>query len=233
MCINIYRTRHTQKNYFLKTFFYICSEGCEVFSQSDVLLNLTKPKSMNKIFKKGAYFIFFIILTSCGTNKDINKPKVNTYLNSKYKKSRTNDFGKLNKTEYNELIKKLEVELKTKFPNDKSILVNYNQNAPNCISVRFGEENNRQVAKNKISISSRISSNYNAIDFFVYTNDSYNREIYELMPEFIKDSGFFYENVFTEHQNCAGFLIIKPNGEFYKQYGEDYYSKVKAFFEKK
>ena len=53
------------------------------------------------------------------------------------------------------------------------------------------------------------------------------------ITEFIIDSGFFYENVFTEHQNCAGFLIIKPNGDFYKQYGEDYYSEVKAFFEKK
>ncbi len=188
---------------------------------------------MNKILKKGAYLIFLILITSCGTNKGLNHTKVNTYPNSKYKESRIAYSGTLNRTEYDELIKKLEKELKTTIPNNKSILINYNQKAPNCINVRFSENDNRQVTKNRISISSRMSSNYNAIDFFVYTNDSYNREIYEQMGKFIMDSGFFYENVFTEHQNCAGFLIIKPNGEFYKQYGEDYYSEVKSFFEKK
>ncbi|MDT0554940.1 hypothetical protein [Patiriisocius hiemis] len=188
---------------------------------------------MNNILKKGTYLIFVILLISCGTNKDINNTKVNTYPNSKYKKSRTAYSGTLNKTEYDELIKKLETELKTTFPTDKSILINYNQKAPNCIIVRLSEETNTQVIKNRISISSRMSSNYDAIDFFVYTQDSYNKEIYEQMTEFIVDSGFFYENVFTEHQNCAGFLIIKPNGEFYKQYGEDYYTVVKEFLEKK
>ncbi len=187
---------------------------------------------MNKILKKGAYFIFLILITSCGTNKDVNNTKVNTYPNSKYKKSRKAYSGTLNKTEYDELIKKLEVELKTTFPTGKTILINYNQKAPNCINARFSDKDNRQVANNRISISSRMSFSYNAIDFFVYTKDSYNKEIYEQMTEFVMDSGFFYENVFTEHQNCAGFLIIKPNGEFYKHYGEDYYSEVKAFFEK-
>ncbi len=127
----------------------------------------------------------------------------------------------------------MEVELKTTIPNDKSILINYNQKASNCIYVGYSVKSNKQVTNNRIRISSRMSSKYNAVDFFVYAKDSYNKEIYEQTPEFIMDSGFFYENVFTEHQNCAGFLIIKPNGEFYKHYGEDYYSEVKAFFEKK
>ena len=188
---------------------------------------------MNKIIKKGTYLMFVIILISCGTNKEINNTKVNTYPNSKYKKSRTAYSGTLNKTEYDELIKKLETELKTTFPADKSILINYSQKAPNCINVRFSEKDIQQVTNNRIRISSRMSSNYNAVDFFVYAKDSYNKEIYEQMNEFIVDSGFFYENIFTEHQNCAGFLIIKPNGDFYKQYGEDYYSEVKAFLEKK
>ena len=195
------------------------------------MFNLTKSKSMDKILKKTTYLIFIILLISCGTNKDITNTKVNSYPNSKYKKSRTAYSGTLNKNEYDELIKRLELELKTTIPNDKSILINYNQKAPNCINFRFSEKDNKQVTNNRIRISSRISSNYNAIDFFVYAKDSYNNGIYEQMTEFIMDSGFFYENVFTEHQNCAGFLIIKPNGEFYKQYGEDYYSDVKAFFE--
>lgn len=188
---------------------------------------------MNKILKKGAYFIFFILIISCRTNKDLNDTKVNTYPNSEYNKIRVAYSGRLSRTEYDELIKKLEKELKTTIPNNKSILINYNQKAPNCLDLRFSENDNRQVTKNRISISSSMSRNYKAIDFFVYTNDSYNRKIYEQMEEFILDSGFFYENVFTEHQNCAGFLIIKRNRKFYKQYGEDYYSEVKAFFEEK
>ena len=163
---------------------------------------------MKNIFSKVTYLIFLIVLISCGTNKDINDTKVNTYPNSKYKKSRTAYSGTFNKTEYDELIKKLETELKTTFSADKSILINYNQKAPTCISVRFSIKENKQVIDNRIRISSRISSNHNAIDFFVYTKDSYNKEIYEQMAEFIIDSGFFYENVFTENQNCAGFLII-------------------------
>ncbi|SHH80214.1 hypothetical protein [Winogradskyella jejuensis] len=189
---------------------------------------------MNRIIEKGTYFIIIITLLACNTNKVIiNDTEVNTYPNPKYKKSRKAYSGTLNKTEYDELIKKLEVELKTTFPTNKSILINYNQKAPNCIGVRFSEKEKKQIANNRIRISSRMSSNYNAIDFFVYTEDSYNKEIYEQMNEFITDSGFFYDTVFTEHQNCSGFFIIKTNGEFYKHYGEDYYSEVKAFFEKK
>jgi hypothetical protein len=188
---------------------------------------------MNKILKKGAYFISIIFLISCGTNKITTENKdVNTQPNSKYKKSRKAYSGKLNNSEYKELIKNLESELKTTIPNDKSILVNFNQKAPNCISVRFGEKDNKQVVNNRIRISSRISSNNNVLDFFVYTKDSYNEDIYEKTAEFILDSGFFYENVFTEHQNCEAFLIIKPNGDFYKYYGEDYYTEVENFLEK-
>ncbi len=189
---------------------------------------------MNKIFKKGFYFIIITFLVSCGTNKmTINNTEVNTYPNSEYKKSRKSYSGALNKYEYNELIKKLETELKSTIPFGKSILVNFNQKAPNCISVRFSEESNYQVAKNRISISSRMSSNNNAIDFFVYTKDSFNKDIYEKLTEFKLDSGFFYDEVFTEHQNCAGFFIIKPDGTFYKYYGEDYYSDVKEILERK
>lgn len=173
------------------------------------------------------------MVVSCGTNKvTIDNTEVNIYPNDEYKKSTKAYSGTLNKSEYDELIKKLETELKTTFPADKSILINYSQKAPNCINVGFSEKDKKQVVNNSIRISSRMSSKYNAIDFFVYTKDSYNKEIYKHINEFKIDSGFFYENVFTEHQNCEALLIIKPNGEFYKHYGEDYYSEVQAFFEK-
>lgn len=196
---------------------------------------------MDNILKKGFYFIIIILFISCGTNEiTINKTDVNTNLkdvntnpNSEYTKSRKAYSGSLNKSEYSDLIKILEVELKTTIPLDKSILINFNQQAPNCILAGFSTKDYKQIAKNRIRISSRMSSNNNAIDFFVYTKDAYNHEIYDELTEFRLDSGFFYKNVFTEHQNCEGFLIIKPNGEFYKYYGEDYYSEVKAFFNKK
>jgi hypothetical protein len=189
---------------------------------------------MNKILKKTVYFISIFFLISCLTNKSVVESiELNTKPNSKYKKSRKTYSGTLNKSEYDELIKKLETELKTIIPTGKSILVNFNQKAQNCISVGFNEENNKQVTKNRIRNSSRISSNNNAIDFFVYTNDSHNKAIYEKTPEFMLDSGFFYSDVFTEHQNCAGFLIVKPNGDFYKYYGEDYYTEVREFLERK
>jgi len=182
---------------------------------------------------KVTYFVIAIVLISCGTTKDINDTKVNTYPNSKYKKIRRTYSGTLNRTEYDELIKRLETELKTTFPTDKSILINYNKKAPNCSSARLSEKQNKIVTNNRIRISSRLSSNHNAIDFFVYAKDSYNREIYEQMTGFIIDSGFFSENVFTYHKNCGGFLIIKPNGKFYKRYGEDYYSEVEAILKRK
>ena len=188
---------------------------------------------MNKILKKGAYFISFILIISCGINKVATENKdVNTQPNSKYKKSRKAYSGTLNSSEYKELIKNLEVELKAAIPKDKTILINFSQKAPNCISVRFSEEDNKQVTNNRIRNSSIISSNNNTIDFFVYTKDSFKKEIYKKRTEFILDSGFFYENVFTKHQNCEAFFIVKPNGDFYKYYGEDYYTEVKKILEK-
>ncbi len=188
---------------------------------------------MNKIFEKAIYLIFTLFLISCGNQKVVNNIKINSSLNSKYKKSRTAYSGKFKKNEHDELVKMLEVELKTKLPKNKSILINYKQKATNCLDASLSEKSISQITNNEIRISSRMSSIYNAIDFFIYTEDSFNKKVYEKLSKFIIDSGFFYNNVFTEHQNCAGFIIIKSNGDFYKRYGEDYYSEVEAFLKKK
>lgn len=188
---------------------------------------------MNTTLKKVTYFITIILVVSCATNKvTTNTTEVNTNLNSKYRKSRKAYTGTLNKSEYDELIKMLTIELETTMPTDKAILINYNQKAPNCITFRLNEYDYEQITINGIRISSQMSSDHDAIDFFVYTKDSFYKEIYERVTEYILDSGFFYENIFTEHQNCEAFIIIKPNGAFLKYYGEDYYSKVQAFLEK-
>ena len=144
---------------------------------------LIKPKSMNKTLKNIACVVFLILtILSCGISKDFNGAKVNAYANSEYAKSVKSYSGTLNRTEYDELIPILERELKTTFPVNKSILINYNQKAPNCINTRFNYAENKQVAKNRIRISSRMSSDYGAVDFFVYTQDSFHDDIYEKMP---------------------------------------------------
>ncbi|TYB75860.1 hypothetical protein [Bizionia myxarmorum] len=188
---------------------------------------------MIKIAQKGILLLSIISIISCGTNKiSTENTKVNTAPNSKYKNTIKAYSGTLSISEYKELIKKLEIELKTAIPENTSILVNFNQKAPNCIAVGLSEGTNHQVIINRLRISERMSSDNNAVDFFVYTKDAYLNEAYQVNPAFTLDSGFFYNEVFPEHQNCAGFLIIKPNGAFYKYYGEDYFTEVKKFLEK-
>ena len=53
------------------------------------------------------------------------------------------------------------------------------------------------------------------------------RDDFSESPSFVADNGFFYNIVFTEHNICKGFFILKPNGHFYKYYGEDYYYRIK------
>lgn len=189
---------------------------------------------MNKTIKKTIFLISIILFISCGNNKTtIANSNANTNPVSEYINSRKAYSGKLKDYEYKEIIKIIETELNTSIPMGKSVLINYNQKAPNCIYLDFSKEDNSAITNNSIRISSQISSNNNTVDFFIYTNDSYNKDIFEKRKEFILDSGFFYKNVFTEHENCEAFLIIKPKGEFYKYYGEDYYTEVKKLLEKK
>lgn len=189
-------------------------------------------KNLSKQIKKIFYLISLITLISCGINKKVVvKSDVNTKPDTEYKKSRKAFSGKLNDSEYKELISLIESELKTTIPEGKSVLINYNQKAQNCISLSLNDKDISTVIKNRVLISSRISSNNNTINFFVYANDSYHKDIYQERDNFILDSGFFYDNVFTEHENCEAFLIIKPNGNFLKYYGEDYYSEVSEFLE--
>ncbi len=169
--------------------------------------------------------ILGILFISCGANKNLKQKE--------YKNSVKSIPGKLTNLEYNELKTNIEKEFKITIPKGKSILINYNQKATNCSYENYGNYTNSTITDNKIRISKRMSFNYNAIDFFVYTEDSFNKEIYSQKKQYRLDSGFFYNNIFTLHENCSGFLIIKPNGDFLKYYGTDYYTQVSEFLEKK
>lgn len=78
-----------------------------------------------------------------------------------------------------------------------------------------------------------MSKEHNASDFFVYSESVLNKERIENRKNFILDSGFFAKNIFTLQENCRAFFILKPNGEFMKYYGSDYYSEVEKFLKEK
>lgn len=177
------------------------------------------------------FILALMVILSCKTRLPSEElDKINTYPNAEYQKSKSAYVGTLSLSEYTDLKIVLETELKTSIPDGKSVLINYYQRAENCLLVRL--KSGRQNASISKEISSRISSEHNTIDFFVFAKDSYFSDSFEKDSQFIMDSGYFYNNIFTDHQNCAGFLIVKPNGEFYKYYGEDYFSEVRAFLEK-
>lgn len=177
------------------------------------------------------YLIFIIvILISCKSQKEV---KVNTKVNKIYSKSVKSFRGTLTREEYLNFISRLELELKTKMPKDKSVLINYSQRGDNCILLSVDKESFNTINQNVIRISNRISNEYHAVDFFVYSENSFFKEFYKGDKNYQLDSGLFYNVVFTLHENCEGFFILKPNGEFLKHYGEDYFTRVKNFLAEK
>uniref|UniRef100_UPI0040492EFF hypothetical protein n=1 Tax=Flavobacterium sp. TaxID=239 RepID=UPI0040492EFF len=173
---------------------------------------------------KKIYFIVLVMLVSCGTNK--NKPTntsvVNTVANKQYEKSRKTFVGNLNTVEYNNLKVLLEQELQTSIPVGKLIIITYVQKAPNCIMLDKSIDV-KAVINKQLKILSTISSEHNTINFNIYTSNCANQNIYQKNESLFRlDSGFFYTNVFTLHENCEAFLAVKPNGDFMKLYGGDY-----------
>lgn len=110
---------------------------------------------------------------------------------SELRKSSKSFSGKLNKLDYEELIALLESELNTTIPEGKSVQINYSQKARYCFVLLMNDKDNSTVTDNCIRISSTISSENNTLDFFVYTKDSFNRDIYSQKDYFRLDSWFF------------------------------------------
>lgn len=186
-----------------------------------------------KILKYYPLIIIFF-LSSCSTQKkadDKINSKINTKINKDYIASRKTFYGKLNEVEYKEIRKTIIAELKTVIPDKNSILINYHQYGHNCYEYGLKENSAKTEIDNSISISARLSKNYNATDFFIYSTDYPNKKNVENSKIFILDSGFFNNYIFTLKDNCSAFFILKPNGEFMKYYGSDYYSEVSKFLE--
>ena len=153
-------------------------------------------------------------------------PKVNTNFNSKYRKSKEFFTGNINKSNYKTFIRILERELDTIIPNGKSIMINFNQRATNC---HFANADITNVTNKRIQTSSIMSKEHNAVYFFVYTKDAFHKDQHQKDKRFILDRGYFHRSVFTEHKNCKGIFVLKPNGEFLRYYGEDNYMDADTF----
>jgi hypothetical protein len=184
---------------------------------------------MTNYFKILLISTMILMLNSCGTHSN---SEINTKPNAQYKKSRKSFSGTLNKIEYDKLVNDLERELNTKIPEGKSILIHYSQKAPNCIDVTFSQEDISNITINVVRISTRISSKNNAISYFVYSENTFHKDYYKQIDNYALDSGYFYNNIFTLHETCSAFFIIKPNGDFLKHYGSDYFTEVSDFLEK-
>lgn len=182
---------------------------------------------------KKFYLLIFSLIFFCYSAQKNKKGKINTKINKEYIASRKTFVGKLNLDEYKKIREVLVSELKTEIPHNKSILVNFYQFGSNCFEYGFTKKDAMTVIDNGILISSRISKDYSTSDFFVYSENVLNKERVENKKNFILDSGFFANNIFTLQENCRAFFILKPNGEFLKYYGSDYYSEVEKFLKEK
>ena len=180
--------------------------------------------------KKSLYIICYFLISSCWSQNNANDSlPVNSELNQQYLNSLRSFRGKLDKKKYKHIKALIENELNTKISDRKDILINYFQKAPNCISKRSNVEYNLTFIDNCIRISARICKENNAVDFFVFSEDSFFKDLCKTKKQFRLDSGFFYKTIFTLHENCTAFFILKANGKFYKYYGEDYFDEVKRY----
>jgi hypothetical protein len=180
---------------------------------------------------KNKLLLLLFLITNLIAAQKANGVKINTVANSEYEKSRKVFKGKILEENFIQIRELIAKELKTEIPKDKTILINYFQFGKNCIDYGFPNEEKdfEDTIKNCIRLSKDICQKNNAIDFFVYSKNALLKNALEKQENFILDSGFFAKNIFTLQENCKAFLILKPNGDFIKYYGEDYYSEVEKY----
>tara|TARA_R110002012_G_scaffold262473_2_gene444756 strand:+ start:483 stop:1064 length:582 start_codon:yes stop_codon:yes gene_type:complete len=173
------------------------------------------------------------ILYSCSNILNINGLEVNKELNKSYRESNESILGIFTNKEYEEIKSSIQKSLNAVIPDGKSIIIHYEQAGENCLLADSDSTSISIVADNGKRISNRMSKSYNAVDFFIYTEDSFFKNIYESKYYYQQDQGFFKNYIFTKQKNCSGFFILKPDGEFMIYYGEDYFTEVENFFNSK
>ena len=187
---------------------------------------------MKNLVLKTFYLILFNISFICNAQTN-SAEKINTEINKEFYASHKSFSGKLNADELKNIKLLIGQELNLEIPDNKSIIINYYQYGKNCFEYSNNNKDDEIMIEKSVKISSRIAKDLNAIDFFIYSENALHKEIIEKRNDFIKDSGFFSDIIFTLHENCQAFFILKPNGEFLKHYGTDYFSIINAFLKKK
>lgn len=178
-------------------------------------------------------FLMIFFINSCNSNKipQVSKKNINTKPNEEYFKNTITYYGELSQEEYKIIREQIEKELPYAIPHENAILINFSQKAPNCISLNNNQKSFFKSLQEGVEISSRLSSLNSTSDFFVFSEDAFYKDQVDMKSNFFNDSGYFYNNVFTDHDICEAFFILKTNGKFMKYYGEDYFSKVRVFLE--
>lgn len=199
---------------------------------NNFVIGICKKSHIQFSSRRLILIIFTIAFTTSLAQKK-EESKINTKINKDYNSSRKAFKGKLNSEEYIEIRNLILNELNIEIPKKNAILINYYQYGNNCYEYKLDEKDALIVIQNCFRISSKLSKENNTSDFFVYSSEALKKERIETFDNFILDSGFFDKNIFTLKENCRAFFILKPNGEFMKYYGSDYFSEVKSFLEKK
>ncbi len=134
---------------------------------------------------------------------------LNTTYNEAYIESIEIFTGKLDTDEYNRVKAAIEKELGVSIPDEKSILINYHQYGQNCFGMNSSKKGYFRRVDKGVKISSNFSRFNNAVDFFVFSEDVFFKDEYLKKKKFHQDSGFFYNTIFTSHNNCEGFFCFK------------------------
>tara|TARA_R110000850_G_scaffold168825_3_gene293937 strand:- start:718 stop:1287 length:570 start_codon:yes stop_codon:yes gene_type:complete len=186
---------------------------------------------MNKFRISLFAILLFLPIYSISQEPTNSKLELNTVYNEEYENSTENYTGELKENAYSIIRKKIESALSTKIPEENSILIHFTQNGRNCVEMNNNGKKYLKFLKNRTKNSSKISSEYQVSDFFVFAKDAFFLEQVEMKHNYVIDTGFFYENVFDIHENCSAFFLLKPNGKFMKYYGSDYFSWIWNFLE--
>ena len=166
------------------------------------------------------------------SNESVKKFVVNSNANGDYRSSIHEIRGKLNESEKVLMLKNISKALDTSLTPDKTQLIHYKQSAPNCFLSDSLTSDDRIAFKHDMRVLNKISRKYNVQSFYVFEQNAPITGFLLEQNEFLLDSGYFYNDIFTEHENCGAFLMIMPDGRFIKYYGEDYYSLIIDFLEK-
>jgi hypothetical protein len=183
-----------------------------------------------KVIKTLLYFTILLILLSCKSQKiGSSSARLNTIFNSEYRNSMLSFSGILGNDDYEQIRNEIESELELLIPKDKAIIIHFLQRARNCITMNNNGDYYLFNVNRGTEIYSKISSNNNALVFFVYTEDVFFVEQISGMKNYKCDSGFFQNKIFNNNNICNGIFILKPNKKFLKLYCEDTSPEITSF----